>query len=139
MTLSNEILLASAEYSFKNSLFGGFLVLAFLFWIWVYIKSPKIELSKDNMVYSMTSLSIKIVCWSWFISLFYLLKVIMFVSRSPTFLEDKLLIINGMYIITGLILGIILVLNALKYLYQLGNIKEALKEMVYDVRGYNRK
>jgi hypothetical protein len=139
MSLESEILLLSAEYSIKNLLLGIYLILSFLFWWFVYSRSPVLTMDKNNITLSITSISIKFICWLWFIVIFYLLRVILFVSRSETFLEDKLFIINSLMIITIIILGLVLIINLIKYLYKLGSFHELYNNLVFELRGQNRK
>lgn len=139
MVLTDELLLISAEYSVKNGLLALYIVLAFLFWWFVYSKSPKLELNKDNIVLSLTSLVLNFVCWVWFIFLFWLLRTVLFVSRSSTFLEDKLSLINTLSNISIFLISIIFLLNVLKYLYKVSSFNELLKELVFEIRGKGRK
>lgn len=132
-TLVNEALYNSVQYNQKNLLWGCFLILLFLFWMFILSKIPKYTISRENYTQSLTNIFLHAMVWSWFIFIFWLFGSSLFVSRADTFIQDKLYLIGIAKMISLILLLFIGILNGIKYFYKLSGAKEMFEEFGYEL------
>jgi len=122
------------NYNIKNTLFGCFIVVAFGFWFFIYQMVKDAKWNEKDYLSSITKYTIKLICWLWFIFCFYMFKAVLFVSKSSTFLEDKLYLINLISYLTASLLLFILIANIIRFMYSSSSIEEIFKNLIYEVK-----
>ena len=128
-----------SDYGVKNILLFIFLVVMFLFWLFIYNFTEEITFDKRNLLKSITNFGFKVLCWVWFIALFYMTQSILFISSADDFLLNKLDLVYGLFYITLIIMGVLGLFNSFKLYNKMTGTTEFFREFVYEIKTGGRK
>lgn len=134
---ATDITIIENDYGTKNYLLALYLCFLLVFWFIIYRNTSEININEKKILASVFNSILRILCYIWFMVIFYISRAILFVSSNELFLDNKLFIINIMFYITIFIVSIYVLVNIIKYWGKASGVQEFLKNMIYEVKNAN--
>lgn len=134
--VATSITIIENTHGTKNYLLALYLVAMFVFWIFIFLRTSPIEYKENNALMSISNSVVRLLCYVWFLAVFWTFRAVLFISTSSTFLDDKLYIFNLLSYVTLALVLLFIILNMIKFWGQFTGVEEFARKVIYEVKNY---
>jgi len=137
LVFSTNVTIIEGNHGTKNYLLALYLIFLLVFWFIIYRNTSDIKINDKKIIVSLFNSTIRLLCYIWFIVIFWTSRAILFISTNENFLSDKLFIINILFYFSLIIFSIYMIINVIKYWGKVSGVEEFLKKVIYEVKNYD--